>query len=36
MMDGTGFGFGGMGAIFWVLLFLVLAALIKYLFTGWK
>lgn len=32
MMDGM--GFGGMGIIFWILLILVIAALLKYLFGG--
>ncbi len=32
MMDGM--GFGGMGIVFWVLIVLVVAALLKYLFSG--
>ena len=31
---GWGMGLGGMGILFWVLLILVLAALVKYLFGG--
>ena len=34
MMDGM--GFGGFGIIFWVLIILVIAALIKYLIGGSK
>lgn len=38
MMDGfgMGFGFGWMGILFWVLVILVIAALIKYLFFDRK
>ena len=37
MMDGSGFGgmgmgFGVLGIVFWVILILVIAALVKYLF----
>jgi len=33
-MNGWGMGFGWMGILFWIVVILAVAALIKYLFTG--